>query len=216
MRPTPVKPGDKRNRLSVIKEMPAVRRNKSRRRLLCECDCGNTHEVYLDNWLRGCVKSCGCYHKEVRSAIRRTHGMSGTPIHKSWSNMHQRCANPKDSAYNHYGARGVSVCDRWESFETFLDDMGPIPKGMKSIERIDNEGDYCPENCRWATPREQCNNRRSNRFLELEGRRLTISQWSDVVGISGATLGARKRYGWSDEKTLTTPLQKQHSHRRKN
>lgn len=117
--------------------------------------------------------------------------------------MKARCSNSSNAAYPLYGGRGITVCDRWkDSFQNFLDDMGERPEGM-SIDRIDNNGNYCPENCRWATGKQQCNNLRKNVWLVFEGQRHTISQWSEKIGLTRDTIIRRLQRGWTVRKTLT-------------
>ena len=141
-----------------------------------------------------------------RRCGKSTHGMSYTPVWHSWAAMRQRCHYPNDINYKNYGARGIHVCERWmNSFENFYSDMGDRPQGM-SLDRIDNDGDYCPENCQWSTKPEQGINQRTNRLIEYDGERLTLMQWSRRTGLSKHTISRRLKSGWSVEKTLTTPL----------
>ena len=121
--------------------------------------------------------------------------------------MKRRCLSPKRESYKYYGGRGIKVCDEWlHSYDAFLRDMGEAPEGL-SIERKDNNGNYCPENCIWATKLEQNNNMRSNRWLEHQGKRQTITQWAEELGMDFMTLSCRiDRLGWSVEKALTTPV----------
>jgi hypothetical protein len=122
--------------------------------------------------------------------------------------MMQRCYNPKHRDYRYWGGRGIRVCERWHSFENFYEDMGNPPEGM-TLDRKDNSGDYCKENCRWATKEEQQNNTRYNVWLEHEGERRTIAQWAREIGMNVGTLGARLNvYGWSIERALTTPVRR--------
>lgn len=125
-----------------------------------------------------------------------------------WRNMRSRCVNPSDPNYVKYGARGIHICDEWRmDFVNFLRDMGRCPDGC-SIERIDNDGHYEPGNCRWATAKEQANNRRSSRYITHDGETLTLSQWADRAGIRLQTLHFRLKLGWTVERALTTPLRR--------
>src|SRR5690606_14083096 len=122
---------------------------------------------------------------------RPTHGFSKTPTYKSWDSAKQRCTNPADDHWPDYGGRGIGMCARWlQSFENFLTDMGKRPDGT-TLDRLDVNGDYSPENCRWATPIEQHNNKRINTFVEYDGKRQTIAQWSRETGIHPDTLRRR-------------------------
>jgi hypothetical protein len=136
-----------------------------------------------------------------------THGGSRDrdPVYKVWHAMLTRCRSPKDPAYRDYGGRGITVCVRWRDFAAFRADMGPRPRGG-TLERIDVNGDYEPTNCRWASPREQANNRRTNRTLTLRGRSMTVAQWARELGASKTGLLHRLKAGWSVEETLTTPF----------
>jgi len=176
----------------------------------CLCDCGAIRIVNGNSLKRGISKSCGCISSEITAERNRKHGMSKTPEYRVWTHMTQRCTNKTDGSYKNYGARGIKVCDRWlHSFENFYADMGKRPTEKHSIERKNNNGDYEPDNCKWATKKEQCNNRRSSHMLTLNGETKTMSQWSDITGISIGTLWARiEGLGWSVEKALTVPLEK--------
>lgn len=124
-----------------------------------------------------------------------------------WMNLRMRCNNPGNNRYAMYGARGIRVCERWEAdFLNFLKDMGRRPTPDHSIDRINNDGDYTPENCRWATRKEQCRNRRSSKFLVFRGERKTTAEWSELFGVSQGTLHYRLKAGWSVEDAITKPL----------
>lgn len=171
----------------------------------CLCECGQNTTVTSKYLINGRTKSCGCLQIENRKTSSLTHGMSKTLEYKIWGEMKRRCYAETPGAKN-YRDRGITVCDRWlESFENFYEDMGPRPSANHSIERIDNDGNYCPENCKWATRKEQNNNTRSNVRMTLNGETKTMSEWGKVLGISHQAIRSRKKTGWSDEKALTTP-----------
>lgn len=159
-------------------------------RWLCDCECGNQTIVDAKHLKSGHTKSCGCYNREHTGEMRRTHGLSNTPTYNVWLGIKNRCENPHEIGYKNYGGRGIKVCDEWHSFENFLRDMGEKPKGM-SIERKDNNGDYCKDNCKWATRTEQNNNRRNNIILEHDGKIQTMGQWAKQLGIAYCTLKTR-------------------------
>lgn len=124
-----------------------------------------------------------------------------------WSNMRARCHNPADTGYHKYGGRGIRVCDAWRAdFVNFLQDMGRRPSKMHSIERKDNDGNYEPSNCRWATAKEQANNRRSSRFLEIDGVSKTMAAWGEETGLGRTTIHGRLKAGWSVEDAIRKPL----------
>lgn len=131
----------------------------------CRCDCGNEITAYGYNLSSGNTNSCGCYHREIDRAFHLTHGEAdkrngkATNEYMSWAAMIQRCTNPNNHAYRRYGGRGIKICKRWRKFENFIADMGRRPTG-KSLDRKDNDGNYSPANCEWATPKQQANNRR--------------------------------------------------------
>lgn len=175
----------------------------------CQCDCGSVKSYYASNLTGGKSTSCGCKSSETLDKIRSgatKHGMSRTKTYKAWMSMKGRCLNPSYGNYANYGGRGIKVCDRWlESFENFLADMGEAPRGT-SIDRIDNDGHYTPENCRWATDSEQQNNKRDTVLLTANGKTQTINEWAKETGLDVALIRNRiKRHGWSVEKAINTP-----------
>jgi hypothetical protein len=127
----------------------------------CDCECGNTVVVRIAELTRGGTKSCGCWQSDTITRINTRHGMSKMPEYKVWTQMRQRCSNPKNKNFFHYGGRGISVCKRWDDFSLFISDMGSRPSIIHSIERVNNSGNYEPSNCRWATMKEQCRNKRN-------------------------------------------------------
>jgi hypothetical protein len=173
----------------------------------CRCDCGVTRPVRAASLLNGRSSSCGCYNRERVSWVATSHGKCTSREYRIWANMIQRCHNSSSSAYDRYGGRGIQVCPQWRnSFDDFLEHMGESPSKDHSIDRIDNNGNYEPGNCRWATRDEQMLNTRRNRRYEFSGKSLTIGEWSEVLGIDKGTLVSRLKLGWSVEKTLSTPL----------
>lgn len=137
---------------------------------------------------------------------RTVHGVARILEYKIWDSMKRRCENPRDRGYVFYGSRGIKVCAQWQRFENFLEDMGPRPDRTYSIERIDNDGDYCPENCRWATKSEQANNRRNTIRYGYQGQNLTLAEWSLRSNIKYGTLWWRVvQHDWPIERALTTP-----------
>lgn len=167
----------------------------------CKCDCGTIKRIAGNAMRRGRTTSCGCYAAELTPS--KTHGRRKSGAYSSWAAMKTRCTNPNSKSYADYGGRGIKICERWlNSFENFLEDMGERPKGH-SIERVDNDGDYEPGNCRWASQRAQVNNTRQNRYLEFDGRSQTISQWAKETGIERRTIARRLGLGWSIERALT-------------
>lgn len=197
--------GQRFGRLTVIAK--AEDRPTGCSKWLCQCDCGNTSSVGNNALKSGHTKSCGCLCRELASKASKTHGLSGSNTYMTWAGMKARCTNPNNTKYKDYGGRGITVCDRWlNSFENFLEDMGECPEGL-SLDRQNNNGNYEPENCRWATREEQLNNKRTNRFIEFDGRSQTLAQWSNELGVKRTTISERiDRRRWSIEKALTTPI----------
>jgi hypothetical protein len=134
------------------------------------------------------------------------HGKWKTPEFGIWLRMLDRCRNPNRRAYHRYGGRGITVCDRWHSFAAFLEDMGERPSSKHTLDRIDNEAGYSPENCRWATWKEQQQNRSNNHRLTFQGETLCLSEWAQRVGIKKTTLQERLYRGWSVERALEEPV----------
>jgi len=172
----------------------------------CRCECGLPCVVQGTSLTRSATRSCGCLQRNTVTARNMKHGLSRSPEFTTWHSMFERCNNPRNKAYAHYGGRGISVCDRWSAFETFYEDMGPRPSPNHSIDRIDNAKGYCKVNCRWATQTTQNRNSRRNRVLTFNGKAMCLSEWSEQLSISIQTLHSRLRRGWSVERALTTPL----------
>ena len=175
---------------------------------LCECSCGNQKIVEESKLKSGHTRSCGCLKKEAISKVNVTHRLSKAAEYKIWKGIRTRCFNKEVKSFKNYGGRGITVDERWSSFEAFFSDMGPRPSPEHSIERINNEGNYGPENCRWANVKEQANNRRSSHFITFNGITLTVTQWGEKLGFRNGTLSRRLMLGWPVEKALTTPVRK--------
>lgn len=167
---------------------------------LCQCACGNMRIARGSNLKSGITKSCGCLKTEVNKS-RSHHGMSKTRTFRIWGGMLNRCHNKNSPLYENYGGRGIAVCERWKSFNNFLADMGEVPKGL-SIERLDNNANYCPENCVWADVKVQGRNRRTNRFITFNGQKQCLKAWSEQLGISHMALSSRLKI-WPIDRALT-------------
>jgi len=174
------------------------------------CTCGKVIEVLKYSVRSGNTKSCGCSKAALQRAVTMTHGMTKTPLYMVWAGMRARCYNKNNISYKLYGPRGITVCERWNNFENFLSDMGPRPQGA-TLERKDNNGNYEPSNCIWATHYAQNINRRDSLRCKYKGVEYTIRALSELPesqGVTYATLHARLMRGWSVEKAMTSPLEK--------
>lgn len=175
-------------------------------RYLCRCKCGAKKDVCGSALRRGLTKSCGCSQFEKPKGAASPsydHGHTYKPTYSSWKGMIQRCKNPNNPKYKNYGARGITVCEEWNTFSNFLRDMGERPSVQYSIGRIDNNRNYEPGNCRWETPKQQAQNKTNNRLLTFNGKTMTTAEWSSEIGISYVALRMRLHRGWSIERTLT-------------
>jgi hypothetical protein len=193
--------GQRFGRLLVIDRAPS-RPPRAGAVWRCRCICGGTKDVFSHDLIVGAKRgqdiSCGC--------SKRTHGRTDTNEYFVWTGMLARCLNPSNKSYFRYGGRGIAVCARWrESFENFFADMGERPSQRHTLDRIDNDGPYSPENCRWATHSEQARNRRSTRRLTHQGTTQSVTDWSEQVGIQAGTILARLRKGWAVDRALTAP-----------
>ena len=195
--------GKKFNKLTVVKRLENSIGGVSV--WLCQCECGNFTTVRGSNIKNGSVKSCGCLLKEGTTT---THGLSKTKIYGIWNSIKSRCLNPNSESYKRYGARGICVCEEWKnSFESFY--LWSIENGYNeklSIERIDNDGNYCPQNCKWASRKEQCRNRRSNVVFEYMGEKRILTEWCEILNLDYKLVHNRiHKMGWSFEKSILTP-----------
>lgn len=184
--------GRKFGRLSVV-SLTNKRQNRGRI-FLCICDCGTSTEVLGTSLRRGLSKSCGCYSRQILSERKGNHGKTGTPEYYAWLDMRKRCLYKKHKNYNSYGGRGILICERWSDFKKFFVDMGNRPTSKHSLDRINNNGNYEPGNCRWATRYEQSFNRRNTIRFEYKGESKPLKEWCEFFGIDYKWANGRRRY----------------------
>jgi hypothetical protein len=196
-------------RLTVINK--SYKRSKNRQIYWnCVCSCGTLRCVRADQLTRGIAQSCGCKQREFAVLLgksRLKHGKRNSKEYGIWCSIKARCFNTNNHAYKNYGGRGISMCRRWLNFNNFLKDMGKCPVGY-SIDRIDVNGNYTAENCRWATPKEQSRNTRFNVLITHNGKSQCIAAWAEELNIPYKLLYQRIRRGLTIEETLTTPVRK--------
>ena len=170
----------------------------------CMCDCGNVSIVRSNDLRR--TKSCGCLHSEVTAKRCTTHGKSHVKLYKVWAGIKQRCCNPRNCRYADYGGRGISLCDEWMGYESFAAwaERSNYEDGL-DIDRIDNNGGYNPNNCRFVPRVINCRNKRDNVFLDLGGDRKTIAEWAETTGLSPNTIQKRLCMGWSARDAILLP-----------
>lgn len=173
----------------------------------CLCDCGNITIVSLPSIKAGNSASCGCFNKELASKRSKTHGLSKTTEYSIYIDIKKRCYTKTSTHYKDYGGRGITICQEWlDDFMNFYNDMGEKPGDEYSIDRIDNNGNYSKENCKWSTQSQQCRNRRSSVKLEFNGVTKNLIDWAEELGFSYDLLWDRIfAQKWSIEKALTTP-----------
>lgn len=176
---------------------------------LCCCCCGNTVVVRNCHLRSGHTQSCGCLHKEATSLAKTTHGHSRhrrtSREFNSWMGVLDRTTNPNSPVWLYYGGRGIKVCDRWLKFENFYADMGDRPSPEHSIDRVDNDGPYSPENCRWATRTEQANNKTNNTRFVFYGLTKTLSEWSRITQVPTLTISKRLKRNWPPNLAFWAP-----------
>jgi len=190
--------------LTVIGYEPGTTTTKAQ--WVCVCDCGEIRKNPTNQLKSGRSKSCGCTKHERIGAKKRTHGHSlktgCTRTYRIWTNMKTRCTNPKATQYAFYGGRGIGYCERWDSFELFLEDMGECPDGL-TLDRKDVNGDYSKGNCVWTTWTQQARNRRGARTVDFMGRSMPLAEAAQIAGVSYGTAWERLRRGWDVDKALT-------------
>lgn len=202
-------------RLMVVRYAGSTKKNGwvNARFFECRCDCGNVKYIRPSH-LGEYANSCGCLHAERTAMACTVHANSinrkPTPTYNSWASMIQRCQNPNCKKYAIYGGRGITVCERWNDFANFLADMGYRPKGT-TIGRIDNDGNYEPRNCRWETPDQQSNNRRTNVYVVFDGKTMTVTQLEDKLRLRRDVLASHLRMGKTLERALGSIKALQHA-----
>jgi len=207
--------GQKFGRLTIVERIENAKDGHAK--WLCQCKCNNNTVVYSTNLIRGLTRSCGCLNKELTIKRNYKHGhsyknkISNTYI--IWQGIIQRCNDSNHGAYKNYGGRGIKVCDRWQQpkgqgFINFLKEMGKNPGGL-SIDRINNNGDYCKENCRWSTIKEQIRNRRNTIWITIDGITKCLAEWCEIYHIDYKKVWGRiYQYGWTPEEALELILRR--------
>jgi hypothetical protein len=200
--------GKKINRWTVIERSGAY--NDGDAKWLCKCECGSIREVSGKGLRKGSSKSCGCYKREVNEkqgkilgAFGKVHGMEGTRLYRIWHGMKNRCNNVKVQDFASYGGRGITYCAEWGKFIPFME--WALANGYEEelqIDRIDSNGNYEPSNCRWVTPKDNCNNRRNNIRITINGTTQTQAEWAEQYGMSSETIYQRRKRGWTGEKLI--------------
>lgn len=202
------RPGQKVGRLILLRRS-TVKRNGCWISLWdVQCDCGTQRRVHQTDLTTGGTRSCGCLQREVVARMKTTHGESDKTTEWSiWQGMIQRCENKNLPAYKNYGGRGIQICKKWrESYSAFLNDVGRRPSMAHTLNRKDNEKGYSPENIEWATYSQQSRNRRSNRFIVIDGVKRMICDWADIYGIKYSLAYYRLKRGWDPKAAFTAPV----------
>jgi len=200
--------GQKFNRLTVLE----YSHNEGAKVMWkCRCDCGNITFVSSSNLRCNRTKSCGCFKLEEFSKRFTKHNQRHTKLYEIWKGIKNRCLNPNHSSFHNYGGRGITICDEWKndfvSFYNWSMQNGYI-ESVTTIDRINNDGNYEPSNCRWTDRKTQANNTRTNHYITYQNQTLTLKQWSEKINISYSCLLSRLKHNWSIEKALTTPAKK--------
>lgn len=178
----------------------------------CLCDCGLEILARGSNLVSGNTSSCGCFQSEIAAKRLFKHGMRRSPEWLVWAGMRRRCEDPSNKSFKNYGGRGIFVCERWQEFSQFFQDMGIRPSPLHSIERKDNSGNYCPENCIWATRLQQARNKTTTRYVTAFGVTKCLSEWAQQYGVDRRLIFKRLKLGWDGERAVSTsPRQRKSS-----
>lgn len=194
--------GHRFSRLVAVRLLPE-RSPQGRTLWECKCDCGQTLTATSNALRRENTRSCGCLARSLTASRSTKHGKSNSPEYAIWAAMRNRCTNPNDRNYKNYGGRGITLCEQWQSFASFYADMGGRPSSNHSIERVNNDGPYSPDNCIWATPEEQQLNRRTARLITFNGQTHNLATWAKRTGIRVTCILHRLDAGWTVERALT-------------
>lgn len=200
--------GKRFGRLLVMSES-SIRKKGGSVYWKCKCDCGNIVETNSQALRKGYTQSCGCYNRDI---IKKDNPNREKKLYHIYRGIKDRCYNKNSKSYHNYGARGIKLCDEWNDFEKF--EKWALNNGYEQglwLDRINNDSDYSPDNCRWSTPKEQQNNKRTNVFITINGVTKTLQQWSEESGIKAMTLSRRIELGWSSD-DLLKPVNKNYSH----
>jgi len=171
----------------------------------CQCDCGKIKDIASSSLIRGISGSCGCYFLEGHNGATHGHARNNkiTSEYASWKSMKQRCLETRNISYKWYGARGITICDRWvKDFDDFMQDMGKKPSKKHSLERINNDEGYYPTNCKWVLPKEQSRNRRNTLKAKINGTEKPLVEWAEITGIPYPTLVWRFKKGLKEEEII--------------
>ena len=202
--------GQRFGRLTALYRDDFIKKDgKKETAYICRCDCGQTKKILAYNLKSGHTVSCGCQSLENRTKARTTHHKTNTRLYRIWRGMKTRCENQNDYHYEFYGKRCIKVCDEWQKFEPFYDwAMNNGYTESLTLDRIDNNGNYEPNNCRWATVKEQCNNRRTSRFIAHNNVSHTLAEWANIANMKPETLAYRINNGWPMDEALNTPVRR--------